>query len=124
MDLKKLPFSPVRFAGHNTRLVFVSGQVGTKDGHLVRGGFELQMRQAIENLKQVLSGSNLSLRSILKVTVFLANMDDFPLFNQIYTEIFAQEIKSVNDSFPARSTVIASPPIPGALFEIEVIAQY
>ncbi len=124
MDLKKLPYSPVRLADGNAGLVFVSGQVGIKDGHLVRGGFELQMRQAFENLKKVLEDRNLGLDNILKVTVFITRMEDFPLFNRIYAEIFAPELEPTNTPFPARSTVIASPPIPNALFEIEVIAQY
>jgi 2-iminobutanoate/2-iminopropanoate deaminase len=123
MDLKKLPYSPVR-KSLTSGLVFVSGQVGLRDGKLVSGGFEAQMVQAIDNLKRVLKDEGLEMENILKVTAFLTRMEDFATFNRIYSEAFGPKFPNPSSQFPARSTVIASPPLPGALFEIEAIAEY
>ena len=122
MDLKQLPYSPLRKSAISG-LVFVSGQVGFRDGKLVHGGFGPQMIQAIDNLKKVLATEKITLESVLKVTAFLTRMEDFAEFNRIYSEAFGPKYPNPSNRFPARSTVIASPPIHGAMFEIEAIAE-
>jgi len=82
---------------------------------LVDGGIEAQTRQVFENMKAVLAGSNSSLGHIMKTTIFLADMGDFPVVNGLYAEAFGEHK-------PARSTVeVAGLPL-GALIEIECLA--
>jgi 2-iminobutanoate/2-iminopropanoate deaminase len=98
-------------------MVFTAGQVGLVPGtkQLAEGGIEGQTVQAIENLRSVLEACGSSLDKVVKTTVFLANMDDFPAMNAIYARYFWR-------TQPARSTVqVARLPL-GALVEIEAIA--
>ena len=98
-------------------LVFTAGQLGInpENGEFVPGGVEAETRQALTNLKAVLEAAGASLRTIVKTTVFLRDMNDFSLMNKIYGEFFTSE-------FPARSAVeVARLPKDGAV-EIEAIA--
>jgi len=108
------PYSPAISANG---FVFVSGQLGVdpKSGKLVGTTVEEQTRQALENIKTILEEAGLTLRDAVKVTVFLANISDFERMNQVYKTYFPEEP-------PARTTVQASPPVSGALVEIELIA--
>lgn len=97
--------------------VYTSGQVpldpGT--GKLVEGDFEAKVRQVFQNLSAVLAEANLDFRDVVKATVFLKSMSDFPTLNAVYAEIFG-------DHKPARSTVaVAQLPL-DAPVEIELIA--
>jgi 2-iminobutanoate/2-iminopropanoate deaminase len=97
--------------------VFCSGQLGLDPatGKLVEGGVEAQTRRALINLKAVLTGAGSSLAGVVKTTIFLADMADFPKVNAVYGEVFAGDP-------PARSTVqVAALPL-GGLVEIEAIA--
>jgi 2-iminobutanoate/2-iminopropanoate deaminase len=96
--------------------VFASGQLGLdpKNGKL-QEGVEAQARQALANLQAVLETAGAIPQNVVKATIFLANMADFPKVNAIYGELFRHEP-------PARSTVqVAALPL-GGLVEIEVIA--
>ena len=96
--------------------VFTSGQLGfdPATGKL-KDGVEAQAEQAIQNLRAVLEAAGASLDSIVKTTIFLADMKDFPLVNKIYGAQFT-------GAFPARSCVqVAALPV-GGLVEIEAIA--
>jgi len=98
-------------------LVYTAGQVGLVPGTkaLAEGGVQPQTRQALENIKAVLEASGATLGSVIKTTVFLQTMDDFPAMNEIYATYFTSDP-------PARSTVaVAKLPL-GALVEIEVVA--
>jgi 2-iminobutanoate/2-iminopropanoate deaminase len=93
----------------------VSGQVGLADGKLVPGGLEGELRQAIANLAALLEGEGAGLADVVKTTVFLRHMSDYPKMNEVYIELFG-------DHRPARSAVgVAELPI-GALVEIEAWA--
>jgi reactive intermediate/imine deaminase len=109
------PYSPaIRLGNH---LVFTSGQVGLDPatGKLAEGGIKAQARQALENLKKVLLAAGADTDSVVKTTVFLANMDDYGTVNGIYGEYFTNEP-------PARSAVqVARLPI-DALIEVEAVA--
>ncbi len=109
------PYSPaIRLDG---QLVFTSGQVGIDPatGKLAQGGVEAQARQALENLKAVLLAGGAGLDSVVKTTVFMADMDDYAKVNEIYGEYFSGEP-------PARSAVqVVRLPV-GALVEIEAVA--
>ena len=79
-------------------------------------GIEAQSEQVLKNMAAVLSASGSSLDQVVKTTIFLANMADFPVVNGIYAEAFG-------DHKPARSTVqVAALPL-GASIEIECIAE-
>jgi 2-iminobutanoate/2-iminopropanoate deaminase len=109
------PYSPaIRLDGH---LVFTAGQVGLLPGtrDLAAGGVAAQARQALENLKVILEAAGGGLDTVVKTTVFLADMGDYAAVNDVYAEYFTADP-------PARSAVaVAALPI-NALVEIEAIA--
>ncbi len=96
--------------------IFVSGTGGRVDaqGNPVEG-IEAQTRQCLENMKQVLQAAGSSLSGVVKVTVFLANVDDFGKMNEVYRDYFPKDA-------PARSTVITGLVRSDMLIEIECIA--
>ena len=96
--------------------MFTAGQVGIANGVLVDGGLEAELRQVFVNLRTVLSSAEASLADVVKTTVFLTNMDDYAVMNEIYIEEFG-------DHRPARSAVaVAALPL-GAAIEIEAVAR-
>ena len=106
------PYTPVVRAGE---WLVVSGQVGLSEGKLVSGGVDAQLRQAIDNLRGLLEGEGASLEHVVKTTVFLRHMGDYPLMNETYVDCFG-------DHRPARSAVgVAELPL-GALVEVEAWA--
>jgi len=108
---------PYSVAIRTGNLVFTSGQLGLdpQTGNLVPGGIEAETRQALTNLKHVLADSGSTLEAVVKTTVFLKDMADFPKMNAIYAEFFTKDP-------PARSTVqVAALPKDGSV-EIEAVA--
>ncbi|KAI9441007.1 Endoribonuclease L-PSP/chorismate mutase-like protein [Lactarius indigo] len=98
--------------------VFVSGCLGfdPSTNTFVEGGIEAQATQALQNLKSVVEASGSEVGKIVKVTVFLKDMNDFAAVNAIYARFFGTHK-------PARSLVeVARIPRDG-LFEIEAIAS-
>ena len=112
--LAALPFSEAVRAGD---LLFVSGQIGNAPGtlDLVPGGIEAESRQALENMRAILERHGSSLDRVVKCTVFLADMREWPAFNEVYRRFFAR-------SLPARSALGASGLARGARVEIECVA--
>ena len=98
-------------------LIFCSGQIAIdpRTGNLVNGGVKEQTLQVMENLKSVVQAGGSSLENIVKTTVFLQDMDDFPMMNEVYEAYF-------HKPFPARATIAVSKLPKGALVEIECIA--
>lgn len=98
-------------------LMFTAGQIGLnpQTGEMVSGGIVAETVQALENLIAVLSAGNSALNQILKVTIFLTNIDDFNKANEIYADYFTSE-------YPARSAIQVAALPKGALIEIECIA--
>jgi 2-iminobutanoate/2-iminopropanoate deaminase len=96
--------------------IFTSGQLGLDpvSGELVQGGIEAETYQAIENLIEVLKSSGSDLNSIVKTTVFLKDIGEFPLMNKIYAEYFTNEP-------PARSAFQVTALPKNACIEIEAI---
>jgi 2-iminobutanoate/2-iminopropanoate deaminase len=84
-------------------LLFTAGQLGLVPGTKEFAGsdIESQTRQALTNLEAVLEAGGSCLKHVLKTTVFLADMDEFPRMNAIYAEFFPQDP-------PARSAVSRS----------------
>ncbi|GLO60587.1 hypothetical protein MACH09_10950 [Vibrio sp. MACH09] len=98
-------------------LVFTSGQlpIDKNIGKVVSGGIVEQSKQSLKNLKSVLEAGGASTNSVLKTTCFLANIEDFQLFNDVYTEMFP-------DNCPARSCFAVKELPLGVLIEVEAIA--
>lgn len=98
-------------------LLFTAGQVAvTSDGEeLLDEPIEVQTRQALENIRSIVEEAGLTLQNVVKVTVYLADIDDFDAMNETYSEYF-------QDNPPARSAVeVGNLPL-GASVEIEAIA--
>lgn len=96
--------------------VYTSGQLGLDSvtGTLPEG-VEAQAEQAIKNLEAVLAAAGLSLKNVVKTSVFLADMNDFAKVNEVYSKYFTGET-------PARSCVQVAALPKGGLVEIECIA--
>ena len=78
------PYSQgVRVSGGE--LLFLSGQIplDPSSGEVVQGGIEIQTQQVLKNLEAVLRAGGSSLESVLKTTVYLKNLDDFPKMNEV-----------------------------------------
>jgi 2-iminobutanoate/2-iminopropanoate deaminase len=107
---------PYSQAIRSGRLVFCSGQVGFDlAGQLVPGGIEAETARALDNLKAVLAAAGLTLADVVKTTVFLISMDDFPAMNRVYAWYFG-------DGPPARATIGVAALPKGARVEIEAVA--
>ncbi|MDE5415997.1 RidA family protein [Alkalihalobacterium chitinilyticum] len=97
-------------------MFYSSGQIPlTAEGDLVTGNVQEQTHQVFKNLKAVLAAAGASLDTVVKATVFIKNMDDFPLLNEVYGEYFSTHK-------PARSCVEVARLPKDVLVEIEVIA--
>jgi 2-iminobutanoate/2-iminopropanoate deaminase len=106
------PYTPVVRAGD---WIIVSGQLGMKDGALVKGGVPAQTAQAIVNLKAQLASMGATVNDIAKTLCFLTDMDTFASFNEVYARDFGK-------ARPARSTIgVKELPFGGAV-EIEAWA--
>ncbi|MDB1144783.1 MAG: RidA family protein [Alcaligenaceae bacterium] len=97
-------------------MLFLSGQLGLdpKTGEL-QEGIEAQAKQAFSNLKEVLEAGGSSLNQVLKLTLFLSDLADFAVVNELMKTVFSEP-------FPARSTVQVAALPKGALFEVDAIA--
>jgi 2-iminobutanoate/2-iminopropanoate deaminase len=98
-------------------LLFTSGQIPLDPATMkvVEGGIAEQAEQVMQNIAGVLAAVGLNFDSVVKTTCFLANLDDFPRFNEVYGRYFGA-------TPPARSTVqVAKLPL-GVLVEVECIA--
>jgi hypoxanthine phosphoribosyltransferase len=98
--------------------LYTSGQVGLDPatGELVAGGFEAQARRALENLRQVLASAGCGFADVVKATVYVVDLADFPRLNALYGE-------AMGEHRPARSTVQAAALPRGALVEIDLVAR-
>jgi reactive intermediate/imine deaminase len=99
-------------------LVFLSGQLGNRPGEmaLVAGGLRAEARQALENIEFILQAQGLGVENLLRCTVMLADMADWPAFNEVYREFFGTR------PLPARSALGCNGLALGARVEIECIA--
>jgi reactive intermediate/imine deaminase len=113
-SLEGLPFSSAVRVGD---IIYLSGQIGVLPGttELVDGGIGPETRQTMENIRQVLEYAGSALDRVIKCTVFLADIADYPAMNEVYRGFFPGYP-------PARSTLAASGLALGAEVEIECIA--
>jgi reactive intermediate/imine deaminase len=107
------PFSPAVRVGN---IIFVSGTLGTKpDGTLVPGGIQAETRQLLENIKDTLGAAGVGMDRVVKCTVFLADLKEWPAMNEVYRSYFS------NGNYPARAAVQATL-LFGARVEMECAA--
>jgi 2-iminobutanoate/2-iminopropanoate deaminase len=108
------PYSQAVRSGH---LIFTSGSIALRpDGSLVEGGIVEQTEQVMQNLEAVLRAAGSSLAHAIKCTCFLADMNDFAPFNEVYGRHFP-------GAGPARSTVEVARLPRDVRVEVEVIAE-
>jgi 2-iminobutanoate/2-iminopropanoate deaminase len=110
-----LPFSEAVRYGDT---LYLSGQLGTEPGsaRLVPGGIRAEARRALENIRSVLEAHRLTTADLLKCTVMLADMAEWPAFNEIWREVLAKP-------YPARSAFGTTGLAMGARVEVECIAR-
>ena len=108
------PYSQALISGG---LVFTSGQIplDPATGAVVAGGIEAQTEQVMKNLAAVLAEAGSELEKAVKTTCFLADMNDFAAFNEVYARHFTGK--------PARSCVAVRQLPKSVLVEVEVIAE-
>lgn len=110
------PYSQAVIAGG---LLFVSGQIplDPQTAELIEGDIEAQTEQVMKNLMAILKEAKAGPEHVVKTTVFLRDMKDFPRMNEVYARYFGKEP-------PARSTVQAAGLPRGVAVEIDVIAAF
>jgi len=95
------PYNQAVFAGNT---LYISGQIAINPatGTLITGSVEEETKQAMENLKAILSAAGLSFEHVVKTTIFLKNMNDFAKVNAVYGSYLNET------TAPARETVEVS----------------
>ena len=108
------PYSQAIVAGG---FIFVSGQgpINPKTNQLELGDIRAETRRTLENLRAILEAAGCSLRDVVRVGIYLADLNDFPAVNEVYAEFFT-------DNPPARTTVGAPGP-KNIKVEIDCIAR-
>ena len=97
-------------------MVYTSGQIAlTPDGVMLEDDVVFQTKQVLANLKAVLEEAGSSMGQVVKTTIFIADMDDFGVINEIYEEAFSSHK-------PARATVAVKTLPKNALVEIDAVA--
>ncbi|MHA7857222.1 MAG: RidA family protein [Henriciella sp.] len=97
--------------------IYLAGELGTTpEAGLVPGGIEAETRQTMDNIQATLAANDLSWENVVKCTVFLADIAEWPAFNEVYKTYFT-------GNYPARSALGANGLALGARVEIECIAK-
>jgi len=111
------PIGPYSQAIKSNGFLFVSGQIALdpQSGEFVGTDVRQQTERVLENLEAILEAAGSSLKHVVKTTVFLKDMNDFPAMNETYARYF-------NTTPPARSTIQAARLPKDALVEIDVVA--
>jgi len=97
--------------------LYVQGVIALdpKTNRLVEGQIDAQARRVFESIRSIVEKAGMTMADVVKVTAFLSNLSDYPVFNAVYGEYFK------TDPPPVRTTVQALMPF-GALVEVDVIA--
>lgn len=108
------PYSQAKVAGG---FLFASGQIplNPTSGTVVEGGIQEQTEQVCKNVEAVLTEAGVNFDSVIKTTCFLADINDFKAFNEVYAKYFTSK--------PARSCVAVKDLPLGVSVEIEIIAE-
>ncbi len=118
IETEKAPgaIGPYSQAVKTDTMVFVSGQLALNPttGNLVTDDIKTETRQAMNNLKNILEAAGSNLEKVIKTTLFIKNMNDFSLINEVYGEFFKQ-------NFPARACVEVARLPKDANVEVEAV---
>lgn len=111
------PIGPYSQAVSFGNLTFISGQIALdpKTGELVGGDIQSETRQVMKNLDALLQKAGLTFKNVLKATIFITDMGNFPQINEVYGSYFSSD-------YPARETVEVSKLPKNVNVEISVIA--
>lgn len=108
-----LPFSDGIVAGNT---LYVAGQEGTDEASkLVPGGIAAETKAALDNIEKIVKAAGFEMKDIVSVTVYLADIHDFPEMNKVYKSVLP-------DPKPARATIQAAGLVNGAKVEIAAVA--
>lgn len=108
-----LPFNDGIVVGNT---IFVAGQEGTDQaGKLAAGGIAAETKATLENIEKILKAGGFEMKDIVSVTVYLADIHDFPEMNKVYRSV-------IPDPKPARATIQAAALVNNARVEISAIA--
>jgi 2-iminobutanoate/2-iminopropanoate deaminase len=112
------PIGPYSQAVKINGLLYLSGQIplDPKTNEMISGDIKAQTERVLENIKGILEAAGSNLHHVVKTTVFLKDMNEFPAMNEVYARYFAA-------AHPARSTVQVARLPKDASVEIEVIAS-
>ena len=113
-----VPVAPYSQAVRVGNLLFCSGQgpIDPQTGQVVRGNTAEQARVTLNNLKAVIEAGGSSMGNVVKVTVYLSNIEDFAAFNEVYREFFS------GSDLPARTAVQVARMWSDIAVEVEAIA--
>lgn len=122
MEIVSSEFAPAAIGPYSQAVkasgfLFVSGQIALDlNGNLNDGDISVQTEIVMANLEAILKEAGLSFLNVVKTTVYLKNISDFSVFNEVYSKYFISDFK------PARSTVEVSNLPKGAKIEIDCLA--
>ena len=117
-DNAPAPVGPYSQAVEAGGFLFCSGQIAIdpKTNQCDTGPIEEQTKQVLENIRAVLEEAGLGFQNVIKTTIFLTNMNDFTVVNEVYSRYFTEDP-------PARSTIAVAGLPKGVHVEIEVLAK-
>jgi 2-iminobutanoate/2-iminopropanoate deaminase len=99
-------------------MVFISGEIGRDaSGKIVEGGFEAEARQCFANIESALRRSAAGLKDVVRITAYVKNLADYPLYAKVRGEVFGDE-----SHWPASASVGVSDLLLGARIEIDAVA--
>ena len=112
------PIGPYNQAVIANGFIYISGQVGMnpKTGKIIKDSISDETEQVMKNLSSILNEASISFENVVKTTIFLSDMNDFSLVNEVYGKYFDE------DTAPARETVQVSKLPLGVNVEISMIA--
>ena len=112
------PIGPYNQAVIANGFMYISGQVGMnpKTGKIIKESISNETEQVMKNLSSILNEASISFENVVKTTIFLSDMNDFSLVNEVYGKYFEE------DTAPARETVQVSKLPLGVNVEISMIA--
>jgi len=116
-DKAPAPIGPYSQAVLTGNILYVSGQIAIdpESGNLITVNIIQETSQVMKNLSNILTAAGMQFSNVVKTTIFLKDMNDFPHVNEVYAQFFEKD-------FPARETVAVAGLPKGVNVEISVIA--
>ena len=108
-----LPFSSAVRVGE---MLYLSGDIGVKEGKLVAGGMTAEAKQTMENIKATLAHFGAGMDAIVKCQIFLADMSEWQAFNEVYVTYFAADRRPARAAFGVNGLAL------GARTEVDCVA--